>query len=40
MEFKFTPEEDAFRIELREFLKQELPEDWSGSSEGDSDEES
>ncbi len=31
MEFRFTPEEEAFRDELREFLTQELPPGWTGS---------
>ena len=30
MEFKFTPEDDAFRQELRSFVQQELPPDWEG----------
>ena len=30
MEFKFTPEDDAFRQELRSFVQQELPSDWEG----------
>ena len=30
MEFKFTPEDDAFRQELRAFVRQELPDDWEG----------
>ncbi len=30
MEFKFTPEDDAFRHELRSFVQQELPDDWEG----------
>ncbi|MCH8869046.1 MAG: acyl-CoA dehydrogenase family protein [Chloroflexi bacterium] len=30
MEFKFTPEEDNFRKELRAFLVKELPDDWTG----------
>ena len=30
MEFKFTPEEEDFREELRDFLKNELPDDWTG----------
>ena len=30
MEFKFTPEDDAFRQELRAFVRQELPNDWEG----------
>ncbi len=32
MEHRFTPEEDAFREELRGFLNRELPEDWVGST--------
>ncbi len=38
MEYRFTQQEEAFRDELRGFLKRELPEDWSGLSEADSDE--
>ena len=30
MEFKFTPEEEDFRTELRAFLTQELPDGWTG----------
>ncbi|MFQ5860222.1 MAG: acyl-CoA dehydrogenase family protein [Dehalococcoidia bacterium] len=30
MEFRFAPEEEAFREELRAFLRQELPSDWNG----------
>ncbi|HEU0020272.1 MAG TPA: acyl-CoA dehydrogenase family protein [Dehalococcoidia bacterium] len=30
MEFKFTPEDDAFRHELRTFVQQELPDGWEG----------
>ena len=30
MEFKFTPEEEDFRTELRAFLIQELPDGWTG----------
>ncbi|MFA4835007.1 MAG: acyl-CoA dehydrogenase family protein [Dehalococcoidia bacterium] len=30
MDFAFTPEEEAFRQEIRDFLKQELPEGWVG----------
>ena len=33
MHFTFTPEETAFRQELREFLKAELPPDWKGADE-------
>ena len=31
MHFAFTPEETAFRQELTEFLKTELPPDWKGT---------
>ena len=37
MEFTFTPEEESFRQELRDFLKRELPEDWTGSLEEEDD---
>jgi alkylation response protein AidB-like acyl-CoA dehydrogenase len=30
MDFRFTPEEQAFRQEVREFLHQEVPPDWEG----------
>jgi alkylation response protein AidB-like acyl-CoA dehydrogenase len=30
MDFRFTPEEEAFRQEVREFLRQEVPPDWEG----------
>jgi alkylation response protein AidB-like acyl-CoA dehydrogenase len=30
VEFKFSPEDDAFRRQLREFVLQELPPDWEG----------
>ena len=30
MDFKFTPEEEAFRKEVREYLNKELPRDWPG----------
>jgi len=30
MDFRFTPEEKAFRQEVREFLRQEVPPDWEG----------
>ncbi len=30
MDFRFTPEEEAFRQEIRQFLKEELPPDWEG----------
>ncbi len=31
MAFRFTPEEERFRGQIREFLRQELPADWSGA---------
>ncbi|HLB26193.1 MAG TPA: acyl-CoA dehydrogenase family protein [Dehalococcoidia bacterium] len=31
MEFRFTPEEESFRGEIREFLRRELPADWGGA---------
>ena len=31
MDFRFTPEDDAFRAEVREFIKQELPANWEGA---------
>ena len=30
MEFKFTPEDESFRHELRTFVQQQLPADWEG----------
>ncbi|MBM3942800.1 MAG: acyl-CoA dehydrogenase [SAR202 cluster bacterium] len=30
MEFKFNPQEDSFRQELRQFIQDELPADWEG----------
>ncbi|MBI2935501.1 MAG: acyl-CoA dehydrogenase family protein [Chloroflexi bacterium] len=30
MDFKFSPEEEAFRQEVRDFIKQELPPGWMG----------
>ena len=33
MKFQFTPEETAFRQDLRAFLKAELPPDWKGADE-------
>ena len=35
MEFRFTAEEEAFRLEVREFLKQELPPDWQDQFDPD-----
>ena len=31
MDFKLPPREEAFREEVREFLKKELPPDWKGT---------
>lgn len=40
MEFRFTPEQDELRQQLKDFFRQELPDDWHGSeAEADSDEE-
>ena len=30
MDFQFTPEDEAFRLEVRDFLRRELPADWVG----------
>ena len=30
MDFRFSPEYEAFRQKLREFIGQELPADWEG----------
>ena len=39
MEFRFTPEEESFRGEIREFLRRELPADWGGAGAlGEADE--
>jgi alkylation response protein AidB-like acyl-CoA dehydrogenase len=35
MQLAFTEKEEAFRQEIRNFLKQELPSDWEGLEEGD-----
>jgi alkylation response protein AidB-like acyl-CoA dehydrogenase len=32
MDYRFTPEEDAFRREVRTFLRAELPESWDYDS--------
>jgi alkylation response protein AidB-like acyl-CoA dehydrogenase len=32
MDFRFTPEEESFRTEVRTFLKSELPSDWGEAS--------
>ena len=37
MDFKFTDEEESFRAELRNWLRQELPEGWAGSVDDDED---
>ncbi len=39
MDFRFTPEDESFRSEVRTFLDQELPRDWDGGmgEEGDDD---
>ncbi len=40
MDFRFTPEQEAFRQELRQFLRQEIPPEWeAGEFEVGSDEE-
>jgi len=39
MDFSFTKEEEAFRQELRDFLKTELPPDWKGIDEWNTEEE-
>ena len=39
MDFRFTPEEEAFRQELRTFLQQELPPDWYHKPFEENDEE-
>ncbi len=39
MEFRFTPEQESLRQQLREFLKEELPEDRQVGEEADTDEE-
>ena len=35
MQLAFTQKQEAFRQEIRGFLKQELPDDWEGLEEGD-----
>ncbi len=41
MEFRFTPEEERFRSEIRDFLRRELPADWVGAGAlGEASEES
>ncbi len=39
MEFRFTPEQESLRQQIREFLKEELPEDRQVGEEADTDEE-
>ncbi|MDP6180657.1 MAG: acyl-CoA dehydrogenase family protein, partial [Desulfatiglandales bacterium] len=38
MEFRFTPEEEVFRQEVRQFISEELPQTWQGYWEVPSDE--
>ena len=38
MEFKFTAEEENFRVELREFLTNELPDGWTGGGDEEGDD--
>jgi alkylation response protein AidB-like acyl-CoA dehydrogenase len=38
MRFAFTPEQDAFREEVRDFLEQALPADWDGADNAIDDE--
>ena len=38
MDFKFSPEDEAFRQEVRQFLAQELPADWNQRHAGDDDD--
>ena len=35
MDFRFTPEQEAFREEVRAFLREELPPDWEGGTYGE-----
>ena len=35
MQLAFTQKDEAFRKEIRDFLAQELPDDWEGLEEGD-----
>jgi alkylation response protein AidB-like acyl-CoA dehydrogenase len=32
MDFRFTPDEERFRSEIRDFLRAELPDDWGGGA--------
>ncbi|MCL6645524.1 MAG: acyl-CoA dehydrogenase [Dehalococcoidia bacterium] len=38
MDFRFTPEQEAFRAELRAFLREELPSDWGADNRNDREE--
>ena len=38
MEFRFTPEEEAFRQEVRQFLEQELPPGWDDEIDEETEE--
>ena len=38
MDFRFTPDEERFREEVRAFLAQELPPDWDGGAYGEGEE--
>jgi len=33
MDFSFTPEQDAFRQEIRQWIKENMPEDWAGEEQ-------
>ena len=35
MDFRFTAEQEAFREEVRAFLREELPPDWEGAAYGE-----
>ncbi|MEX0786953.1 MAG: acyl-CoA dehydrogenase family protein [Dehalococcoidia bacterium] len=37
MDFRFTPEQEQFRQEVRQFIKEELPDDWEGGMYGEGD---